>query len=59
MRRRPSVEDKTLGDLGLAHARLALEKQGPAHLQREEQYGRERAVGQITGRRKQIQGGVD
>jgi hypothetical protein len=48
-----------LGNLGLAHARFAFEKQGPAHLQREEQHGRERAVGQIIGRRKQIERGVD
>jgi hypothetical protein len=48
-----------LGDLGLAHAGLAFEKQGPAHLQREKQHGRERTVGQIIGRRKQIEGGVD
>ncbi len=48
-----------LGDLGLADARLAFEKQRPAHLEREKEHGRERPVGEIIGRREQIEGGVD
>ena len=41
-----------LGDLGLADAGLAFEEDRPAHLQRQEQHGRERAVGEIVGRRR-------
>ncbi len=36
-----------LGDLGLADAGLAFEENRPAHLEREEEHGAERAVGEI------------
>ena len=48
-----------LGDLGLADAGLAFEEQRPPHLEREKEHGRERPVGEIIGRREQIEGGVD
>jgi hypothetical protein len=48
-----------LGDLGLADAGLALEEDRPAHLERQEQHGRERAVGEIVRRRQKLQRVVD
>ena len=48
-----------LGDLGLADAGLAFEEDRPAHFQRQEQHGRERAVGEIVGLAEQLQRGVD
>ena len=48
-----------LGDLGLADAGLAFEEDRPAHLQRQEQHGRERPVGEIIRAAEQFQGGVD
>ena len=41
-----------LGDLGLADAGLAFEEDRPAHLQRQEQHGRQRPVGEIVGLRR-------
>src|SRR5206468_12439440 len=48
-----------LCDLGLAHPGLALEKQGPAHLEGEEYRGREAALGDIVSAREQSEGVVD
>ena len=48
-----------LGDLGLADAGLAFEKQRPAHLQRQIKHGAERAVGEIFGLGQKRDGGVD
>ena len=48
-----------LGDFGLAHPGLALQKQRPPHAQSEEQHGRKRAVGEIIGLGEQRQGRVD
>ena len=48
-----------LGDLGLADAGLAFEEDRPAHLQRQEQHGRQRPVGEIVGRRQQLERVVD
>ena len=48
-----------LGDLGLADAGLAFEEDRPAHLQRQKQHGRERAVGEIIGRREELERVVD
>ena len=48
-----------LGDLGLADPGLAFEKDRPAHAQREKQHRRQRAVGEIVGRRQQRQRVLD
>ena len=48
----PERRRQHLGDLGLADAGLAFEEERPAHAQRQEQHGRERAVGEIVGRRR-------
>ena len=45
----PERRRQHLGDLGLADAGLAFEEQRPAHLEREEQHGRERTVGEVIG----------
>src|SRR5207237_3296318 len=55
----PERRAEHLRDLGLADAGLAFEKQRPAHLEREKQHGRKRAVGEVVGRRKQVERGVD
>src|SRR5262249_53341347 len=48
-----------LGDLSLADAGLAFEKQRPPHFESEKEHGRERAVGEIIGRRQQIERGIN
>ena len=48
-----------LRDLGLAHARLAFEEQGPTELQREKDRGGESAVGDVVLRGEEVDGGVD
>ena len=48
-----------LGDLGLADAGLALEKQRPAHLESQKQHGRERPVADIMAGGEQRQRVVD
>ena len=48
-----------LGDLGLADAGLAFEEQRPAHLERQEQHGRERPVGEIVAAAEQLERVVD
>ena len=55
----PERAREHLGDLGLADAGLALEKQRAAHLEGEEQDGRERPVGEVVGRGKEREGFVD
>ena len=55
----PERRREHLGDLGLADAGLAFEKQRPPHAQREKQHGRERAVGEVFGRREQRQRRID
>ena len=55
----PERRGQHLGDLGLADAGLAFEEQRTAHLEREKQHGRQRAVGEIIGRREQVEGRVD
>ncbi len=47
-----------LGDLGLADAGLALEKQRPLHFQGKEQRGGEAAFGHVVGARQQRRGVV-
>ena len=47
------------GDLGLAHAGLAFEEQRTLHREREIYRGREAAVGDVIGARKQLLRGVD
>ena len=51
---RASGED--LGDFGLADPRLALDKQRPAHLEREIEHRRQRAVGDVIGFGQQVEG---
>ena len=48
-----------LGDLGLAGPGLALEEQRPAHLQREIEHRRQRAVGDVIGLGEKVEGGID
>ena len=45
-----------LGDLGLADAGLAFEKQRPPHLERQKQHRRQRAVADIVGRPQAARG---
>src|SRR6516165_5082067 len=46
-------------NLGLADAGLALEKERPPHAQRQEQHGRERAVGEVVRVGQKIEGLID
>ena len=48
-----------LGDLGLAHARLAFKEQGPAELEGEEQGRCQAAIGDVVAGTQQRQGVVD
>ena len=48
-----------LGDLGLADAGLAFQKQRPAHPERQKQHGRQRAVGDIMAGGEKLQRVVD
>ena len=48
-----------LGDLRLADARLPFEKQRPPHLEREEQHGGKRPVGDVAGRGHEFERVVD
>ena len=55
----PERLGQNLGDLGLADAGLALEEERPAHLQREEEHGRKRPVGDVAGGGEEGQRVVD
>ena len=55
----PQRRRQHLGDLGLADAGLAFEKQRPAHAQRQIGHGRERTLGEITARGQQFEHRID
>jgi hypothetical protein len=59
MKPAPEGGREHLGDLGLADAGLSFEEQRPAHLEREEQHGRERTVGEVIGPCQQIERVID
>ncbi len=55
----PERRRQHLGYLGFADPGLAFEENRPAHLERQVEHGAERAVGEIIGLCKQLDGGVD
>ena len=55
----PKRRRQHLGDLGLADAGLAFEKQRPAHAQRQIRHGRERALGEIAARGQELEHRID
>jgi hypothetical protein len=55
----PEGRREHFGDLGLADARLTLEKQRPPHAERKKQHRRKRPVGEVFRRREQRQRCVD
>ena len=55
----PKPRRQHLGDLGLAHARLAFQEQRPAELEGQEYGGREPPLRHVVLRGEELLGGID